>query len=283
MSTITNQPEKEWTQVMSPGRSLFRFNVRELWHYRDLIILFVKRDFTSVYKQTILGPLWHVVQPLVTTAVYCMVGGLVNISTDGLPRILFILSGVVIWNYFSTCLTKTSNTFIGNAHIFGKVYFPRLVIPISIVISNLMSFCIQFLIIIPFLIYYWPRIHPNFYILGTPFVILLIAMMGLGFGIIVSSLTIRYRDLMYLITFGVQLAVYATPVLYPLSIVPRKLQSIASLNPLSPVIEAFRFALLGQGTFTHRTFEYSCVFAVVILIAGIIMFNRVESDFMDTV
>jgi lipopolysaccharide transport system permease protein len=278
-----NELEQEWSQVIEPTSNPFTLNVGELWRYRDLIILFVKRDFVSVYKQTVLGPLWHFLQPLFTTLVYWIFGGLAGLPTDGLPRILFLLTGVVIWNYFAACLTKTSNTFIGNAHIFGKVYFPRLAIPISVIISNLMSFFIQLLLVVPFLVYYHSQIQPNVFLLALPFLIIVIAMMGLGFGIIVSSLTIKYRDLVYLISFGVQLAMYAAPVIYPLSMIPERYRWIASLNPLTPLIEAFRYALMGRGTFTAQSILYSTVFAFVILLIGIVLFNRAEKDFMDTV
>lgn len=278
-----NELEQEWSQVIEPTSNPFTLNVGELWRYRDLIILFVKRDFVSVYKQTVLGPLWHFLQPLFTTLVYWIFGGLAGLPTDGLPRILFLLTGVVIWNYFAACLTKTSNTFIGNAHIFGKVYFPRLAIPISVIISNLMSFFIQLLLVVPFLVYYHSQIQPTIFLLALPFLIIVIAMMGLGFGIIVSSLTIKYRDLVYLISFGVQLAMYAAPVIYPLSMIPTRFRGIASLNPLTPLIEAFRYALMGRGTFTAQSILYSTVFAFVILLIGIVLFNRAEKDFMDTV
>ena len=271
---------EDWTQVIEPTEGLFKFNLRELWRYRDLILLFVRRDFIAVYKQTVLGPLWHFLQPLFTTAVYTLFISIVKVPTDEIPRILFILTGVVLWNYFSSCLIKTSNTFIGNASIFGKVYFPRLVIPISVIISNLMSFAIQCLLLIPFLIYYRQNIHPTIYILAIPFLILLLAMMGLGLGILVSSLTIKYRDLNYLIAFGVQLAMYATPVIYPLSLIPGRFKAIASLNPLSPIVEVFRCALLGKGTFSIETILYSTVFAFGILILGVLMFRRVENSFM---
>jgi len=273
----------EWTHVLEPTSDPFKFNFRDLWRYRDLIILFVKRDFVAVYKQTVLGPLWHFIQPLFASSVYFIFGSLAKIPTDELPRILFCLTGVVLWNYFSACLIKTSNTFIGNASIFGKVYFPRLAIPISVIISNLMSFFIQFLLLIPFLIYYWDNIHPNIYILSIPFLVIIIAMMGLGFGVIVSSLTIKYRDLVYLLSFGVQLAMYATSVIYPLSLIPDRFRLLASLNPLSPILEVFRYALLGKGTFTEFSLIYSVIFSVVVLFIGIVLFNRVEKDFMDTV
>lgn len=278
-----NELEQEWSQVIEPTSNPFTLNISELWRYRDLVILFVKRDFVSVYKQTVLGPLWHFLQPLFTTLVYWIFGGLAGLPTDGLPRILFYLTGVVLWNYFAACLTKTSNTFIGNAHIFGKVYFPRLVIPISVIISNLMSFFIQLMLLVPFLAYFHNAIQPNIFLLGLPFLIVVIAMMGLGFGIIVSSLTIKYRDLVYLISFGVTLAMYAAPVIYPLSMIPEKYRGIAALNPLTPLIEAFRYALMGRGTFTPQSILYSTVFAIVILLIGIVLFNRAEKDFMDTV
>ena len=278
-----NTIQEEWTEVLTPVSSPFKFNFKELWRYRDLIILFVKRDFVAVYKQTVLGPLWHFIQPLFASAVYVIFGSFAKIPTDELPRVLFCLTGVILWNYFSSCLTKTSNTFIGNAHIFGKVYFPRLAIPISVIISNLMSFFIQLLLLVPFLIYYRNNIHPNIFILTIPFLIVIIGMMGLGFGVIVSSLTIKYRDLIYLISFSVQLAMYATPVIYPLSLIPERFRFVASLNPLSPVMEVFRYALLGKGTYTIHSVLYSVCFAVIIMVIGIVLFNRVEKDFMDTV
>lgn len=269
--------------MLEPTDSMLRLNLRELWRYRDLISMFVRRDFIAVYKQTILGPLWHVIQPIFTTAVYCMFGGIAGLSSDGLPRIAFVLSGVILWNYFSSCLTKTSSTFVGNANIFGKVYFPRLTVPLSIVISNLMSFGIQLAIFIPVLVYYHSFLNITPYLLALPLIILLLAMMGLGLGLMVSSLTIKYRDLAYFVTFGVQLGVYATTIIYPMSILKGKLLTVASLNPISPVIEMFRFALFGKGTFTPLTVAYTVAFAVIVVLFGIIMFNRVERDFMDTV
>lgn len=278
-----NSEQTDWTHILEPTSNPFNFNFRELWRYRDLIILFVKKDFIAVYKQTILGPLWHIIQPLFASAMFFIFGSLAKIPTDELPRMLFCLTGVVLWNYFSSCLTKTSNTFIGNAGLFGKVYFPRLAMPISIIISNLMSFFIQLALIVPFLVFYRNNIHPNIFIITIPFLVAVLAMMGLGFGIIVSSVTIKYRDLIYLVSFGVQLAMYATPVIYPLSLVPEKFRFIASLNPLTPIMEVFRYALLGKGTFTLETVLYSVVSATVVLFIGIFLFNRVEKDFMDTV
>jgi lipopolysaccharide transport system permease protein len=275
--------DQEWTKIINPSESLFRFNFRELWQYRDLIVLFVKRDFVSVYKQTVLGPLWHIIQPLFTTVVFVILGSFAKIPTDDVPRILFYLTGIVLWNYFASCLTKTSGTFIGSAQIFGKVYFPRLTVPISVIVSNLISFFLQFLLIIPFLIYYRSSIHPNLYMLSIPLIIVVIAMMGLGFGLVVSSLTIKYRDLVFLIAFGVQLGMYVTPIIYPLSMVPIKYQLLMSFNPISSIIEMFRYAMLGKGTFTLLSIIYSCAFSIVILVTGILFFNQAERNFVDTV
>ena len=280
---MSAQQQEEWSQVLEPTQSMFRFNLRELWRYRDLISLFVRRDFIAVYKQTILGPLWHLIQPIFTTAVYVMFGGLAKIETDDIPRVVFCLTGVVLWNYFSSCLTKTASTFTSNANIFGKVYFPRLTVPISIIISNLMSFFIQLLLLLPVLIIYHSAVHLNIYLLAVPVVIFVLAMMGLGAGLLVSSLTIKYRDLTYLVTFGVQLAVYATPIIYPLSKLSGKALMVAQLNPVSSLVELFRFGLFGKGTFTPESILYSTVFSVVLLVFGLLMFNRVERDFMDTV
>lgn len=269
--------------MLEPKASMFRLNLGELWRYKDLILLFVKRDFTAVYKQTILGPLWHIIQPLFTTAVYVAFGGAINIQTDDIPRVVFCLSGVILWNYFSSCLTKTSSTFVGNVTIFGKVYFPRLVMPVSIVLSNLVSLGIQLLLLVPVLILYRHSVHISVYLLALPLIILVLATLGLGVGLMVSSLTIKYRDLTYFVAFAVQLAVFATPIMYPFSYFKGKALAVASLNPVSPVIEFFRFSLFGQGTFTTGTLLYSVIFSIIALFAGILMFNRVEGDFMDTV
>jgi len=280
---MSAEAKGEWTQVIEPTESAFRINFSELWRYRDLVALFVRRDFIAAYKQTVLGPTWHIIQPIFTTMVYYFFGSIAKLSTDGVPSVLFYLTGIVAWNYFSSCLTKTSNTFVGNSTIFGKVFFPRLTVPISTVISNLLSFGIQFLIIIPFLIYFRGSIHPNLYILFIPVVVVLLAFMGLGFGLIVSALTTRYRDLTYLVGFGVQLAVYATPIIYPLSMLKGKWRSLASFNPVTALTEVFRYALVGKGTFSAESLTYSAIFSVVILCIGIIAFNSSEKTFMDTV
>ena len=279
--------QENWNMVIKPKRHLLDIDLKDIWRYRDLIALFVRRDFVSRYKQTILGPLWFIIQPVLTTIMFTIVfGTIAEIPTDGLPKSLFYLSGIVGWTYFSSCLTTTSNTFVANAGIFGKVYFPRLTLPISIVISNLVQFFIQFLLLIVIMGYYFfsgAAIQPNTYLLLIPLLILLMALLGLGFGIIISSLTTKYRDLTNLVAFGVQLWMYATPVIYPLSQIPAKYKVYVLANPLTPIIETFRYALLGAGTVSWNHLLYSSVFAVVIMAVGIILFNKVEQTFMDTV
>ncbi|MBK6537746.1 MAG: ABC transporter permease [Ignavibacteria bacterium] len=281
------QSESEWTLEIKPVSGWFNFHLKDVWKYRDLLFMFVKRDFVSVYKQTILGPFWFFLQPILTTITFTIVfGNIAKIPTDGIPPILFYMSGIVCWGYFSDCLTRTSSTFITNANIFGKVYFPRLVSPLSNIISLLMKFGIQMILLIGFLIYFKMNgsdVNPNIYILLTPYLILLMAGLGLGFGIIVSSLTTKYRDLTFLVSFGVQLLMYATPVIYPLSALPEKYKWIVLANPMTSIVDTFRFAFLGAGTFNAGNLLYTSVFVVIILSIGIIVFNRVEKTFMDTV
>ena len=259
-----------------------------MWRYRDLLWLFVKRDFTAQYKQTVLGPLWHFIQPLFTTAVFLLVfTGIAGISTDGIRAVPFYMSGIAIWNYFSSCLSGTSNTFVANAGIFGKVYFPRLVIPLSTVASNIIKFCIQFLLLLMVLIYYGIK-DQHFYLSYTwlliPVLMIMMAGMGLGLGIIISSLTTKYRDFTVLVGFAVQLLMYATPVAYPLSYLKGKSYAwIIAYNPLTPIVEAFRYAIFGIGTFQPIQIVYSGIFIVGCLFVGMLMFNRVERSFMDTV
>ena len=278
---------QHWTEEITPKTSLLDLNLKEVWHYRDLMFMFVKRDFVTFYKQTILGPLWFFVQPLLTTIMYVIVfGNIAKISTDGLPMMVFYLCGITFWNYFSECFTKTASVFKDNASIFGKVYFPRLVMPLSIVVSNLIKLSIQFLLFIVILLWYMyqdSNVHPNMYILLTPYLIVLMAIIALGAGMIISSLTTKYKDLIFLITFGIQLLMYATPVIYPLSTLPAKYAFIIKANPLSAVIETFRFAYTGSGTFSWMQLGYSSVFAFVLLAIGAIIFNKVEKAFMDTV
>lgn len=276
-----------WTKIIRPHNGWFDIHPSDLWKYRDLIGLFVWRDFVSVYKQTVLGPLWHIVQPLLTTAVFTLIFGRVaKLPTDGLPPFMFYLSGVITWRYFADCLTNTANTFIGNAHMFGKVYFPRLTVPLSIAISNLVAFGIQLLLFFALLLYYLKdgtAIHPGSSVLLLPFLIIQMAALGLGFGIIVSSMTTRYRDLSHLVGFGVQLWMFATPVVYPSSSLPDKWRWITEVNPMAPVIELFRFAFLGAGSVNLQSWLISCISTLCILFIGIILFSRVEKTFMDTV
>lgn len=279
--------DDNWTMIIRAQRNWLDLRLGELWHYRDLIRLFVRRDFVSVYKQTILGPLWYLIQPLLTTITFTVIfGNIAGLPTDGLPQFLFYMSGTVIWSYFATCLNKTSETFITNAHLFGKVYFPRLAVPVSVLISSLVAFVIQFLLFLCFMIYFWlvgSDVQPNLWALITPLLLLMMAGLGLGFGIIVSSLTTRYRDLRFLVAFGVQLWMYATPVIYPVSSIPERFRPLIQANPLTSVVETFRYAFLGAGTVNVLNLLYTFGFMLVVLIIGILIFNRIEATFMDTV
>ena len=279
--------ESDWTLEIKPVSGWFNFHLKDVWRYRDLLFMFVRRDFVSVYKQTILGPFWFFLQPILTTITFTVVfGNIARIPTDGIPPILFYMSGIVCWGYFADCLTRTSSTFIANANSFGKVYFPRLVSPLSNIISLLMKFGIQMLLLIGFLIYFklnGSEVNPNIYILLTPYLIFLMAGLGLGFGIIVSSLTTKYRDLSFLVGFGVQLLMYATPVIYPLSAAPAKYRWIILANPMTAIIDHFWFAYRGAGTFNPGNLIYSSVFMLIVMAIGIVIFNRVEKTFMDTV
>ena len=278
-----------WTTDIKPKNRLFDVDFKELWHYRDLCALFVKRNVITQYKQTILGPLWYLVQPLMATVMYMVVfGGIAKIPTDGLPQPLFYLAGICMWQYFSDCLSKTSNTFVDNAGIFGKVYFPRLVVPLSNVMSNLVRFGIQLGLFFAVYLYYQlftpVQIHTNWYALLLPFLVLLLAGLALGFGILFSSMTTKYRDLQLLLSFFVSLWMYATPVIYPLStITNEKLRFVMSLNPLTGIIEAFKYGILGVGQFSWSMLAYSFGFMLLLLALGIVVFNKVQRSFMDTV
>jgi lipopolysaccharide transport system permease protein len=277
-----------WDLVIRPKTGWFDLQLADLWRYRDLTMLFVWRDFVAQYKQTILGPLWHIIQPLFTTVIFTVVfGNIARLPTDHLPPMLFYMAGVTAWSYFAECLNRTSATFTQNAAIFGKVYFPRLTVPLSMVISGLIKFGIQFGLFLAFLLFYWLKgspIHPTIYILLTPVLLLLMAALGLGGGIIVSALTTRYRDLQYLITFGVQLLMYATPVVYPMSMMQGgHFRWLIFVNPLSPVIETFRYAFLGAGIFNPLYLLYSALTTLLILATGLVLFHHVERTFMDTV
>jgi lipopolysaccharide transport system permease protein len=272
---------------IEPKKSLFDINLKELWAYRDLIALFVRRDFVALYKQTILGPLWFIIQPLLSTAMFTIVfAKIAQFSTANLPPIVFYLSGTVAWNYFSTTLLKTSDTFTQNASIFGKVYFPRLTVPVSIVISNLIQFAIQFTLLALIIIYYSFNgydFHFDLSLLLIPVMLLILAGLGLGFGILISSLTTKYRDLKQLISFGVQLWMYITPIIFPLSSVSGKYRIFFVMNPLTGIIETFRTILLGVGHMNYFYLGYSAAFMLVLLVIGVIMFNRIERNFMDYV
>jgi lipopolysaccharide transport system permease protein len=287
-NSTAKSSETSWDIELKPSNSLFDVNLGELWTYRDLLILFVRRDFIAQYKQTILGPLWNVIQPILTTVMFLLIfGKIANIPTDGIKPILFYMSGITIWNYFQACLMNTSNTFITNAAIFGKVYFPRLVIPLSVILSNLVRFGIQFLLLFAAMLYYsyngYP-LHITFNWLLIPFILFLMAGTGLGLGIIISSLTTKYRDLTVLMTFAIQLGMYATPVAYPLSFLSHsRYRLLISLNPLSSLLEGFRYALFGAGTFTLGGLLYTVCFMVISLFFGVLLFNKVERSFMDTV
>lgn len=286
----SNQSQ-DWDLIIKGHTSLFDVKFKDLWHYRDLLFLFVKRDFVSFYKQTILGPLWFFIQPIFTTLVFSFVfGNLAGISTDGLPQYLFYLSGITSWNYFADCLTKTSTVFRDNANIFGKVYFPRLIMPLSIVVSNLVRFGVQLLLMIFAMAYFYffpvagTEFHVTYSILIFPFLVLLMALLGLGFGLIITAMTTKYRDLTFLVTFGVQLLMYGTSVIYPLSYAREKGYGwIVEKNPMTGIIEAFRYAFLGKGEFTVSNIVYSTIFTLVMLVLGIIIFNKTEKDFVDTI
>lgn len=279
---------EKWTLEIKPQTSLFAVDFAEIWRYRDLLLMLVKRDVVTLYKQTVLGPLWFFIQPIMTTVMYMVVfGGIAKIPTDGVPQPLFYLSGICIWQYFSDCLNKTSSTFVTNAAVFGKVYFPRLVVPLSNVASNLIKFAIQFLLFAIVYVYYLctgAHVLPNWYGLLFPVMIVLVAALSLGFGVIFSSMTTKYRDLTFLLSFFVQLWMYATPVIYPLSTITNpKLKLLMMANPLTGVLEAFKYGLLGAGSFSWGMLGYSAGFAAVLLAIGIVVFNRVQRSFIDTV
>ncbi len=276
----------EKISVILPRKSLLDLRLDEVWYYRDLFVLFIKRDITVTYKQTILGPLWFVIQPLLTTLMFFGVFGKVaGISTDGVPPILFYMSGITIWNYFSESLRLTADTFVKNSGLFGKIYFPRIISPLSVVASNLVKFGIQFLLFLSVFFYYLftGAITPNVTLLLLPIYVLIIAFMALGFGLIISAMTTKYRDLTFLIQFGIQLWMYATPVIYPITQIPEKYRSIIMANPVSPLVEAFKYGFTGSGYFSVGGILYAAGFTVVLFIFGLMVFNRVERTFMDTV
>ncbi len=281
---------EDWDLIIKGRTSLFDLKFGDLWRYRDLLAMFVKRDFVSFYKQTILGPLWFFIQPILTTFVYTFIfGRLAGISSDGLPQFLFYLSGVTAWNYFADCLTKTSTVFKDNVNIFGKVYFPRLIMPLSIVTSNLVRFGVQLLLLLIMMGFFaWrgDHFHMTYAMIFFPLLVFLMAFLGLGLGLIITAVTTKYKDLTFLITFGVQLLMYATTVIYPLSEARNKFHDMVwliELNPMTGIIEAFRFAFLGKGEFTLWSIGYSAIVTIVVCFFGVIIFNKTEKNFVDTI
>ena len=288
--SMQHTPIPETSIVIESNHKLFDLNLTTLWHYRDLLMILVKRDFISFYKQTLLGPIWFFVQPLFTTLTYIVIfGNIANVGTDSLPQALFYLSGITLWNYFSDCLLKTSTVFRDNSNIFSKVYFPRLIIPLSIIISNLIKFVVQFLLFLGFLFYYYyfqgfqVQLHLLDVLLLFPLLIITMAFLGLGLGLIISALTTKYRDLSFLVTFGIQLMMYTTTVIYPLSITPGKFRKLIAINPMTGVIETFRNIFLGKGEISFDTLGYSLIFTIVALLLGLLIFNKVEKNFIDTI
>ena len=279
--------QQNWDLVIESKTSVFDLNLKDVWRYRDLLMMFVKRDFISFYKQTILGPLWFFIQPIFTTIVFAFVfGNLAKISTDGLPQYLFYLSGITAWNYFADCITKTSTVFKDNANIFGKVYFPRLIMPLSIVLSNLVRFAVQFFLFLIMMLYFFiqgAQFHVTWVVCLFPVLIALMAMLGLGFGLIITAMTTKYKDLSFLVVFGVQLLMYGTTVIYPLSSAPAKYKHLIELNPMTFIIEAFRYGFLGKGDFSVNGLIYSSVLTVSVFLIGLIIFNKTEKSFVDTI
>lgn len=283
----TGKLDERWDLVIEDKSSLVDLKLSEVWQYRDLLLMFVKRDFVAFYKQTVLGPLWFFLQPLFTTIIFTFIfGNLAGLSTDGLPQPLFYLAGVTAWNYFSECLTKTSTVFKENANIFGKVYFPRLIMPLSVVASNLVRFGVQMLLFLGMMGYYVATGTPlqiTWAILLFPLLIVLMAMLGLGLGLIITAMTTKYRDLSFLVNFGVQLMMYVTTVVYPLSAAPEKYRLWLELNPMTAILESFRLAFLGQGTVSALSLGYSIATTGIILLVGVVIFNKTERTFVDTV
>lgn len=281
-----NSNNENWSEIIVPRDNLFKINFEEVWRYRDLLLMLVHRDFVTYFKQTILGPIWFFVSPIMTTVIYVIVfGNIAEISTDGVPQIAFYLAGVTLWNYFSSCLNDTATVFSKNASMLGKVYFPRLIMPLSIVVSKLMQFGVQIALFFVVVIYFWINgsIEPNVWALFSPFLILLLALLSLGLGMIFSSLTVKYRDMVQLLTFGVSLFMYITPVVFPVSSIPEKYKVLILSNPLTSIFEAFKYGFLGVGDFSLTGLLYSTVVTVVVFFIGVFVFNRVEKTFMDTI
>jgi lipopolysaccharide transport system permease protein len=286
---MPNEPIKNdnWTLVIEADRPWTDLQLKELWLRRDLIFVFIKRDFIVQYKQTILGPLWHFLQPLITTLVFTVVfGKIAKISTEGTPPFLFYMAGIVVWTYFSGLLTSTAGSLTGNAHVFRKIYFPRLIIPLANIFARLISFGIQFFFLICFMLYFAyhdANVNPNLMLMALPLMMLMVAMLAIGVGLIVAAVTVRYRDLSVLLGFGLQLWMYASPIVYPLSILPTNLYFWAALNPMTPIIELFRYAVLGSGSVQTMMLVYSCLLISLLLVLGLVLFNRAQRTFIDSV
>lgn len=279
--------ETEWSLIINSKNKLFNLNLGKVWDYRDLLMLLIRRDFVSFYKQTIFGPLWFFIQPLFTTLTFTVIfGRLAGISTDGIPPVLFYMVGITNWTYFSESLIKTSTVLRDNASIFGKVYFPRIIVPFSIVVSNLIKLGIQFSLLLVIMVFYYitgSHYTPTLYVLFFPFLVVLMAALGLGFGMIVSAMTVKYRDLAFLVNFSIQLLMYATPVIYPLSTIPEDKQWLILINPMSQIIELTRLGVLGKGYFTWVAFGYTVSVIFFVLLAGTLIFNKTEKNFVDTI
>lgn len=279
---------ENWDLVIQPKSAWYDLRLKEIWKYKDLLFLFVRRDFISTYKQTVLGPIWFLIQPILTTLTFTVIfGNLAKISTDEIPAPLFYLAGLTLWSYFADCLSKTSDTFTLNANVFGKVYFPRMVMPLSVVLSSLIKLGVQFALFLVFWFYFYfikaTPLFPNSAIWLVPYLMILMGGLGLGFGIIISAMTTKYKDLRFLVSFGVQLLMYATPVVYPLSIVSEKYRWLIVANPMTGIIETFKYAFLGTGSLNWYHLGYSSIFCVILISFGLVIFNRVEKSFMDTV
>lgn len=284
----TKQMDRKWKETITNKSNLWSLNYKEIWDYRDLLFIWMRRDILSIYKQTILGPVWFVLQPVLTTITFVFIFSRIGkFSTVGLPPVIFYLSGIIIWSYFSECITKTATFFKDSTPIFSKVYFPRLIIPLSLVLTNFVKFGIQFLLFVAVYIYYLligNLIHPNLYLLLFPFLLILIAGLGLGSGIIISSLTTRYKDLVHLITFGVQLMMFVSPVLFPVDgIEDKNYKKLILANPITGIIEAFRYGFTGKGYFSWQLLGYDACCMMLLLFMGIVIFNSVEKDFVDTI
>lgn len=284
---LTHQTDNNWDQIIKPDTGLFEIDFKEIWKYRTLLVMYVKKDIVTFYKQTILGPLWFFIQPLFTTVIFSIIfGGLAGIPTDGLPQGLFYMAGILCWNYFADCLNRTSIVFKENQQVFGKVYFPRVLVPFSIIISNLIRFGIQLILFALVYAYYLAKgisVHPNLGALYFPVLIFIMASLALGFGMIITALTTKYKDLIFLVQFAVQLWMYATPIIYPISEAPEKYKIFILANPMTAVVETFKYGFLNQPSYNLLNLLYSFCFSIVILIVGILVFNKVEKGFMDTI